>query len=258
MGNLNWLQNWYAKQSRSGEIDLNIKTTENKDWEIYINLKNTKYNKTDDYSIKIDKPDYDNYSIELCGGIFKATGNFTCLDFLIGKFREIIGETEQNKKRLDNFWDEKIQNLLFENGQDQIVFMHYTFKKSSADNILKTGFKFYDFDKTAVKANNYPTELNYNHNIRRQFGEYVIVICFSRELYLRYLKEIDKTSKVHIKVEEILAEKPGYINEDQELVFTLHHKYIKGYFNYYTTEIVKNPDFDPYFDTEEFLLNIRK
>jgi len=258
MGNLLWLQNWYVKQTYQSEIDIQIKTNEDKGWNVNINLQKTKYFPTQDYSLLVDKPEYDKYSIELKNGIFSATGNFTKLDFLIGSFRDLIGETEQHRKKNDYFWDEKIQNFLFEHEKEQIVFLHYTIKKSSADNIIKTGFKFYDFDKTAVKANNYPTELNYNHNIRRQFGEYVVIICFSRELYLRYLKEIDKSSKVHVKVEEILAETPCYINEDQELVFTLHHKFVKGYFNYITREIVVNPDFDPYYDSEEFIKNMVK
>jgi hypothetical protein len=257
MGNLLWLQNWYVKQTYDSEIDINIKTNENRGWEVHINLQNTRYSKFQEYSIVVEKPDYDKYSVEFKDGIFNATGNFTKLDFLIGKLRDIIGEAEHHKKKHDYFWDEKIQHFLFENDHDQIVFLHYTFKKSAADNILKTGFKFYDFDKTAVKANNYPTELNYNHNIRRQFGDYVVVICFSRELYLRYLGEIDKASKAHIKVEEVLAEKPGYINDDQELVFTLHHNFVKGYFNYYTRDIVQNPDFNPYYESDEFLKNLK-
>jgi hypothetical protein len=257
MGNLLWLQNWYVKQSYQSEIDIQIKTNEKKGWDVYVNLEKSSYGKVHDYSIVIDKPEYDKYSIDLKNGIFKAEGNITKLDFLIGKLRELIGEAEHHKKKNDYFWDEKIQQFLFENDNDQIVFLHYTLKKTVAENINKTGFKFYDFDKTAVKANNYPTELNYNHNIRRQFGEYVVVICFSRELYMRYLKEIDGSNKTYAKVEELLAEKPGYINEDQDLVFTLHHKYIKGYFNYTTREIVANHDFDPYFDSEEFLKNLK-
>jgi hypothetical protein len=256
MGNLMWLQNWYTKHSEYSPIEMDFHTIASTHWDIYINFKGSKYQDTPDFSCVVEKPEYDKYSINLAKGIFRAGGSLSRLDFLIGKFRELIGESEISKKKSDHFWDGKIQQFLFEQEKDLIIFLHYTFKKTSADNILKTGFKFYDFDKTALKANNYPTELNYNHNIRRQFGEYVVVICFSRDLYLRYLAEIDKTSKIHIKVEEVLAEKPPFINDDQEMVYTLHHKYIKGYFNYATCEIVPNPDYDPYFDSEEFMKNI--
>jgi hypothetical protein len=258
MGNLLWLQNWYVKQSYNYIIDIKIQTTENRGWSVSIDLTNSKYDQLPDYYLNIESPEYDKYTVELKDKVFKAEGNFTKLDFLIEKFRELIGEIEHHKKKHDFFWDGKIQEFVFENDKDQIIFLHYTFKKGSADNIIKTGFKFYDFDKTALKANNFPTELNYNHNIRKQFGDYIVVICFSRELYMRYLKEIDKTSKVHTKVEEVLCEKPSYINDEQELVFTLHHKFVKGYFNYYTKEIVNNPDFDPYFDTKEFSQNFNQ
>lgn len=252
MGNLLWLQNWYARHAFVDEIEIQIQTSQNKGWRVNINCEKTSYSKLPEYSVVVEKPEHDKYQIEFINGVYIAEGNITKLEFLIGKFRELLGEAEHHKKKYDYFWDEKIQQFLFENEQDQIVFLHYTFKKTSADNIIKTGFKFYDFDKTAVKANNYPTELNYNHNIRRQFGEYVVVICFSRELYLRYLKEIDINCKVHTKVEEILSETPSYMNEDQELIYTLHHKYVKGYFNYLSKEIVANPEFDPYYDSSEF------
>jgi hypothetical protein len=258
MGNLLWLQNWYVKQSYNHKIDINIKTNENRGWHVSINLSDSKYNQLPDYKLNVDSPEYDKYFVELKERVFIAEGNFTKLEFLIEKFRELIGEIDHHKKKNDYFWDEKIQEFMFENDHDQIIFLHYTFKKTSADNIIKTGFKFYDFDKTALKANNYPTELNYNHNIRKQFGDFVVIICFSRKLYLNYLQLIDKASKVHTKVEEILCEKPSYINEEQEMVSTLHHKFVKGYFNYYTKEIVKNPEFDPYFDSEKFSKNINK
>lgn len=258
MGNLLWLQNWYVKQSYLSKIEITIQTTENRGWYIRINLSGTKFDKLEDFDEINEKPEYDKYNISLKNALFEARGNFTKLDFLIGRFRELLGESEHYKKKQDYFWDKNIQDFLFEDDKNLIIFLHYTFKKSAADNIIKTGFKFYDFDKTAAKANNFPTELNYNHNIRKQFGEYVIVICFSRELYLRYLHEIDKSSNSHTKVEEILCEKPAYINDEQEMVYTLHHKFIKGYFNYNSREIVKNPEFDPFFDSEEFSKSAHK
>jgi hypothetical protein len=252
MNNLVWLQNWYIKQSYHEKIDISIKTNENRGWIIQINLGNTRYKDLPEFKQTNQKPDYDKYQIEFSKGFFSAEGNFTKLDFLIGMLREILGETEQYRKTQDYFWDKQIQEFLFESELEVLVFMHYTFKKSAADNILKSGFKFYDFDKTAMKANNLATELNYNHNIRKQFGEYVIVIQISRELYLHYLSQIDIHNKSNLKVEEILSEKPVYINDEGETVFTLHHKFIKGYFNYVTREIAKNPDFDPFFDSPGF------
>ena len=256
MSNLLWLQNWYIKQSYHSKIDINIQTNESRGWNVSINLEHTSYNQLPDYELINSKPEYDKYRVEYKDKKFRAEGNFTKLDFLIGKFRDLIGETDNYKKKNDYFWDDKIQEFLFEDEKEQIIFIHYTFKKISAENIIKTGFKFYDFDKTAAKANNFSTELNYNHNIRKQFGDFIVVICFSRELYMRYLGLIDKASKGHTKVEEILYEKIPYMNDDQELVYTLHHKYIKGYFNYTNREIIKNPDFDPFYDNERFAKNL--
>jgi hypothetical protein len=59
-------------------------------------------------------------------------------------------------------------------------------------------------------------------------------------------------------VEQLLTEKPPFLNEDSDMIYTLHHKFIKGYFDFKTGKIIKNPDFNPSFCSGLFEKNLKK
>ncbi len=257
MSNLFWFQSWYVKHSFDANIDVSFTTNADRGWKVVINLEKTIYNQLADYKYTNELSGLDWYRIELKDHVFTAEGNFTQLDFLIGKFRDLVGESDSERKRQDNFWDKDIQNFIFEDNNELITFLHYTCSKEIADQIIKTGFRFYDFDKSANESKNQSTELNYYHYILKQFGDYIVVISFSKSLYHRYLNEINSVNSSYTRVEEILTEEPTFLNDNSDSVYTLHNKYIKGYFNYYSKEIVKNESFDPFYDSEKFLQNIK-
>ena len=257
MNNLIWFQSWYVKQSFTSSVDVNIKTTAEKGWNITINLENTKYTELQDYEFINDLEGIDWYKITLVKHVFTAEGNFTHLDYLIGKFRDLIGESPKERKKQDNFWDRNIQDFMFEDKSDVLSFLHYTPTQEIADQIISTGFRFYDFDKSSIEAKTHSTELNYYHYLHKQFGDFIVVISISRILYFDYLKLINNTNTSVTRVEEILSEEPITINDNSDMVYTLHKKFIKGYFNYYTKEIVKNSEYDPFYDSEMFRKNIR-
>jgi len=258
MNNLFWFQSWYVKHSFDAKIDVCFETNSDRGWKITINLANTEYNILPDYEFENNLTGLEWYRIELKNMLFCGDGNFTQLDFLIGKFRELIGESDAERKKQDLFWNKDIQNFIFENSQDLIIFLHYTCSKDVADQIINTGFRFYDFDKSAKEAKNQATEINYFHYLHKQFGDYIVVISISRKLYYYYLEKINSINSSITRVEEILSEVPTTINDNSDIVYTLHNKYIKGYFNYYTKEIVHNKAFDPNFNSEEFIQNIKK
>lgn len=262
MSNLSWFSKWYAAQvckSTDKPIIIDISTTENASWNIRIDLKHSKYSKISLKLLKKIKSNYNWFSIEIKDKQFIAEGDFTKLDFLIGKFREEIGEGQSKHYTNDDFFFiDDIQNFIFNEDEDSLVFLHYTNKKKVAEKIIKSGLEFtYAFDKTATRVKNTPVDLSYNHYIRKQFGDYVIVVCISKKLYLSYIDKIKKTSSSILRVEELLVEKPAYLNDESENVYTLNHKYIKGYFNYRNKELVKNPDFNPKFDSKKFIKNLK-
>jgi hypothetical protein len=45
-------------------------------------------------------------------------------------------------------------------------------------------------------------------------------------------------------------------NDNYDLVYQLSSQFIKGYINHRTGEIVKNPGFDPFYNSANFLRNI--
>lgn len=261
MGNLSWLSKWYADyvcKSTNNALDINISTTTKSAWKVSIDLHKTKYEKIILSKQTQQKSDYNWYKIEIKEKIFLAEGDFTKLDFLIGKFREIIGENIESKYGKDDFFfDKKIQNFIFEEEEESIIFLHYTHNKKTAEKIIKTGLEYtYAFDKTATKVKNNPIDLSYNHYVRKQFGENIIIISISKTIYQLYLDRINNSSSSILRVEELLIEKDSYFNEESECIYTLHHKYIKGFINYKNNEVVKNPEFNPNYDSEDFLKNL--
>ena len=263
MSNLSWLTKWHAIQvcKNAGiPLNINISSTENSAWSVRINLKQTPYSKIILKKITKIKSDYNWFSIEIKNKEFLAEGDFTKLDFLIGKFREAISETSHKLSIKDDFFfSDDIQEFILENDKDTIIFLHYTNKSRIAKKILKTGLEFtYAFDKTATKVKNNPVDLSYNHYVRKQFGENVVVMGISKKVYQFYIDKINQLGSSILRVEEILTEKPVYINGESEEVYTLNQKFIKGYFNYKNKEIFKNPDFDPFFDSKVFLENIKR
>ncbi|OQX99175.1 MAG: hypothetical protein B6I20_10240 [Bacteroidetes bacterium 4572_117] len=262
MDNLSWFTKWYSNQicKNTGlPLDINISTCEKAAWNISIDLTHTKYSKLVFKKLTKIKSEYNWYSIEIKNKEFVAEGDFTKLEYLIGKFREVIGESTSNLSIKDDFFlNTHIQEFIFEDEEDTIIFLHYTDKRKIADKIIETGLEFtYAFDKTATKAKNNQVDLSYNHYIRKQFGDNVLVICISKKIYNFYLDKISDMGSPILRVEEILSEKPVYENEDAEDVFTLHHKFIKGYFNYKSGEIVNNINYNPDYDSHEFLANIK-
>jgi len=145
----------------------------------------------------------------------------------------------------DKMLDRQFSKFLFENDQEIKLFLHYTAQEDIAEKIIREGFKFANsFYKTAEYIYNDELFLIHRHHEHKQYGQYVIVICISNNLYNHYSKELSKRKAKNIAVEQILTEKPSYIDDNSDEIFILPEQYIKGYFNYLDGSIVKNPEFD--------------
>ena len=122
-------------------------------------------------------------------------------------------------------------------------------------------FKFVNsFYKTAEFIYNDELYLIHRHHEHKQYGNYVIVICISKDMYDRYSEKLIEKHAKNIAVEQILTELPPIIDDNSDEIFTLPKQFIKGYFNYMEGTIVKNPDFDyNYYSSifEENLKNIK-
>jgi len=158
----------------------------------------------------------------------------------------------------DDFYNSEMLRFIFGRTATK-VFIHYTRNEIDAGRILSEGFQFVtSFYKTAEEVRNDRTDLIYKHNQLKPFGNYVIVIAIDRTLYEHFLRQTSRLEAYEVFVEQILTEKPPYLNEDSDMVYTLHHRFVKGYFNYQTGMIVKNPDFKPSYHSGIFEENLRK
>lgn len=157
----------------------------------------------------------------------------------------------------DKLLDKKVRDFIFENDQEVNLFLHYTPSEKIAHQIIDEGFKFANsFYKTAEYIYNDDLYLVNRHHEHKQFGNYVVVICISKEIYKHYTEELNKTKLKNISVEQLLTEIPPHSDENSEEIYTLPKQFIKGYFNYTTGEIIDNPDYNFNYRSDKFKNNL--
>ncbi len=159
----------------------------------------------------------------------------------------------------DKLLDKKFSNFLFENDKEVKLFLHYTAKKDVAQKIVKEGFRFVNsFYKTAEYIYNDELYLIHRHHEHKQYGNYVIVICVSIDIYKYYTEELNKLHAKNIAVEQLLVEEPSYIDDNSDEIYLLPKQFIKGYFNYVDGTVVENPYFDYNYRSDAFDKNLDK
>jgi hypothetical protein len=157
----------------------------------------------------------------------------------------------------DKLFEEEPLKFLLGNEADSKIFIHYTREEYVARNIIKSGFLFVDsFYKTALSVNQDRLDLLMKHNSRKSFGEYMIVLCVGIKIANRYSAEIEKRGLRGIALENILTEESPSKNENSDMVYLLPNKFVKGYINHQTGEIVKNPEYASGYDSPNFIKNL--
>lgn len=186
-------------------------------------------------------------------GIEKSRSMEEMMAFL----QEIQNLSQYSSYFKDKFLNESTLNFILEDDKDMKIFMHYTKDEYVANSILKDGFKFADsFYKTALPVLKDKLDLTIKHNSRKFFGEYLIIICISNDIANYYSMELEKAGIKNYSFENILTETLPVGNENSDLVFQLSKQFIKGYLNHRTGEIVKNQNFDPWYNSPAFMKNI--
>lgn len=176
---------------------------------------------------------------------------------LIDKQLDLIIKTEIGVKTSFLFEPEVI-NFIFEGDHTQLIFIHYTKEEAIARKIIQEGFKYTEtFYNTAEQVINDKLDLMYKHNMYKYYGCYVVVIAISKDLFTYYSDQI-KAKGLNIYIENVFCETPPTLNENDDKVFTLPNKYIKGYVNYETGKMVINANFDPDYNSSAFEANIEQ
>ena len=159
----------------------------------------------------------------------------------------------------DKFFNDNILNYIFKDTKDKKLFLHYTQEKTIADKVLKEGFQFrYSFYKTAYKITQDRLDLIYKHSQSKYFGKNVLILSISTKIYNYYTEELKKISPPEAFVEQILTEVLPFHDENNDVVYALSNKFVKGYFNYETGEMTDNPEFNPNYDSDIFKKNLAR
>lgn len=159
----------------------------------------------------------------------------------------------------DRILDKEINSFIFENEKEVKLFLHYTSTEHVAKKILKEGFNFASsFYKTAEHIYNDELYLIQRHHEHKQFGDYVIVICISKNIFSHYSEELNNINTKNVAVEQILTESKPTTDENNEFLYTLPKQFVKGYFNFREGNVIRNTDFNPYYHSDTFDENLNK
>jgi hypothetical protein len=184
-------------------------------------------------------------------------------DLSVTEIRKFINELHNFNYRSflfnDKFFEDSILDFIFSTLNDANTYIHYTLEEDIARKIMTEGFRFVEsFHKTALAVSNDKLDLLIKHNNKKYYGDYVIIICIANEIVSHFSSELERLGIVNYSFENVLTENPPQKNENSDNVFILSAHYIKGYVNYRTGEIVRNPSFDPGFSSSGFSSNISR
>lgn len=192
-------------------------------------------------------------TLERLAGIEKSWSPEEMMRFL----HEIKKASHYSSFLTDRLFDEKPMGFLLEDEKNSKIFIHYTKEEADARSIIKEGFRFADsFYKTALPVSHDRLDLLIKHNGRKSFGDYLVVLCLSDNIYRHYSEELDKHGLKGFAVENVLTEIPPFRNENADIMYQLSNRFVKGFINHMTGEVTANPDYNPLYDSPLFTKNV--
>jgi hypothetical protein len=157
----------------------------------------------------------------------------------------------------DKLLEKDTVDFIFENIKNLKIYMHYTKDENDAKSILSNGFRFVDsFYKTALPVSKDKLDFKVKHSNRKLFGDYVIIIGIASDTVNFYSSELEKAGIKRFSFENLLTEEPPVMNENADMIYQLPSQFVKGYVNHRTGEIVRNPVYDPFYNTSGFRKNL--
>jgi hypothetical protein len=179
------------------------------------------------------------------------------MDEMFAFLQEIQKNSLYSSYFKDKLLEEDIINFILEDEKNLKIYIHYTRNEYDAENILKEGFMFAEsFYKTALPVTKDKLDLTIKHNSRKYFGDYLIVLGISNDVANYYSMELEKAGIKNYYFENVLTEKLPQFNDNADPVYQLAPHFVKGYINHHTGKIIKNPEFDPYYNSTTFFKNI--
>jgi hypothetical protein len=181
------------------------------------------------------------------------------IDDMMSFLREIQELSKYSSFFTDKLLEESTLKFILDSGKNNRSYIHYTKEETDARSILEHGFQFADsFYKTALPVTKDKLDLKMKHISKKFFGDFIIVICISNDVANFYSYELEKAGITNFSFENILTESHPQKNENSDLVYQLPMQFIKGFVNHRTGVIVKNPGFNPLYNSPNFMRNIDK
>jgi hypothetical protein len=175
------------------------------------------------------------------------------IETIVHKIKEAQKEAQPNQNKI---FEDNIQNFILKDEDKQVLYVHYTKNKEVAEKICNEGFIFAEsFHKTAELVTNDKLDFVYKHYLRRQFGKYVVVLAIGKEIFNHYINEIKQSNKI-LNIEQVISTKLHESDDNTEDVYKLPNAFIKGYVNSETGEIFENSNFNPQYNSPDFMKNI--
>lgn len=173
---------------------------------------------------------------------------------------KIIRQVKEGQKEPEvkpsKIFEDNIQDFILKDEETEILYVHYTKNQDIAQKICDEGFIFADsFHKTAELVTSDKLDFVYKHYLRRQFGNFVLIIAIGKEVYNHYQNIIKQSNKI-VNVEQVISKKLKDSDENSDEVFRLPKDFIKGYINSETGEIFINANFNPNFNSSDFEKNL--
>jgi hypothetical protein len=136
---------------------------------------------------------------------------------------------------------------ILSNFKDCYFFLHNTKELNVVESIMNEGFVFESqLPNSTDRVNpNEPIEVTYFLFQRKDYGFYTIIIAIPKMVYEIYS---GVANNIDVSIEDILSITEPFLNENDELVYTVSPKHILGYFNIKTTEFHQNRNWDPLFN----------
>ncbi|MFZ5939911.1 MAG: hypothetical protein ACOYXB_05005 [Bacteroidota bacterium] len=158
--------------------------------------------------------------------------------------------------RKDKFLDERIQDFILQDPVETVLYVRYFSRKSEVEHTLGHGFRFVDsFHHDLENIGKDKLDLVYKHNMRKNQGEYLVIIGIARELFHRYDEVLALQKMRHFSIEHILSS-PCNASGEPDDIYLLPLQFVKGYVNYNTGEVYRNPQYNPEFCPDDFEKNI--
>jgi hypothetical protein len=123
--------------------------------------------------------------------------------------------------------------------------------------IMTEGFRFeeqltYSTDRVNPRD---PVEISYFLVERKEYGSYTMIIEINKDIFKKFNYLADSAD---LHFEDLISIETPVLSDNDEFVYKLSPRYIKGFFNNKTGNLILNPDFNPSYESPVYIKNFNR